>query len=57
MVYVTTFSGLDGETLSEVEGRTATYQIKGDEGYIRATVRSSSGTRAWTQPVFTRNQK
>ena len=54
MIYVTTFSGIDGETLDEVEGCTATYQIKGDEGYIRATVRSSGGTRAWTQPVFTK---
>ena len=53
MIYVTTFSGRDGKTLTEVEGHTATYQIEGDEGYIRATVRSSGGTRAWTQPVFT----
>ena len=55
MIYETTFSGQDGKTLSEVEGHTAVYQIKGDEGYIRATVRSSGGTRAWTQPVFTQS--
>ena len=54
-IYVTNFSGLNGETLAEVEGHIASYHIKGDEGYIRATIRSSGGTRAWTQPVFTRS--
>ena len=50
-IYVTTFSGQDGEVLSEVEGLQASYEIKDEEGYVRATVRSSSGTRGWVQPV------
>ncbi len=50
-IYVTTFSGQDGEVLSEVEGLQASYEITGEEGYVRATVRSSSGTRGWVQPV------
>ncbi len=50
-IYVTTFSCRDGEVLSEVEGPEASYEPTGDEGYVRATVRSSSGTQAWTQPV------
>ena len=53
MIYVTTFSGLEGKTLAEIEGNTARYDFNGDEGYVRATVRSSGGTSAWTQPVFT----
>ena len=52
MIYVTTFSGLEGKTLAEVEGNSARYEFNGDEGYVRATVRSSGGTRAWSQPVF-----
>ena len=51
-IFVTTFSGRDGEVLQETEGLEASYQITGEEGYVRATVRSSGGTRAWTQPVF-----
>ena len=51
-IYVTTFSGRDGEVLSEVEGTDASYEFVGDEGYVRATIRSSNGTYGWTQPVF-----
>ena len=51
-IFVTTFSGRDGEVLQETEGLEASYQITGEEGYVRATVRSSSGPHAWTQPVF-----
>ncbi|MDA1348795.1 MAG: CehA/McbA family metallohydrolase [Chloroflexi bacterium] len=51
-IYTTSFVGRDGETLSEVNGLEASYQPRGDEGYVRATVKSSSGTAAWTQPVF-----
>ena len=53
-ICVTTFSGRDGDVLKEVEGARATHELTGDEGYVRATVRSSNGFRAWTQPVFTR---
>ena len=51
-IYTTTFVGRGGETLSEVNGLEASYEPRGDEGYVRAAVKSSSGTAAWTQPVF-----
>ncbi len=51
-IFTTTFSGKDGIVLSEETGPRPSYAIKGDEGYVRATVRSSSGGKAWTQPVF-----
>ncbi len=51
--YTTDFIGMDGKVLSQVHGVEAHYPIEGDEGYVRATVRASDGTRAWTQPVFT----
>ena len=51
-VYRTVFTGRGGDTLAEETGVEATYRIRGNEGYVRATVTSSSGTNAWTQPVF-----
>ena len=53
-VYSTRFTGRDGVVLAECTGLEAAYHIRGDEGYVRATVASSSGTRAWTQPAFVR---
>ena len=50
--YTTTFTGRDGVVLAEQVGLQAAYSIRGDEGYVRASVRSSQGARAWTQPVF-----
>jgi len=57
-------AGEPGEVLAEVEGRAATYSIKGDELYVRATVVSSRKhpngyapedfESAWTQPVVVR---
>jgi hypothetical protein len=38
--------------LKEGVGNTAIYQIKGDEGYVRAKVMDSNGKVAWTQPVM-----
>ena len=52
-VYHTRFIGKEGELLSECDGLVASYDIQGEEGYVRASIRSSYGTRAWTQPVFT----
>ena len=52
MEYVTAFTGRDGAVLSEHAGLDASYSINGDEGYVRATVTSSNGHKAWTQPVF-----
>ena len=38
--------------LADVYGRAASYTIKGNEGYVRATITDSNGLQAWTQPVF-----
>ena len=52
-VYTTTFIGRGGATLAKVSGLEASYEPRGDEGYVRATVHGSTpGARAWTQPVF-----
>jgi hypothetical protein len=51
--FATAFTGLDGKLLHEEAGMAATYDIRGDEGYVRATVRDTNGKKAWTQPVFT----
>ena len=51
-LYTTTFTGHEGVTLAESVGLEAKYCVRGDEGYVRATVRSSYGTKAWTQPVW-----
>jgi hypothetical protein len=40
-----------GHLLKEDFGKPATYQIKGDEGYVRANVIDSNGNVAWTQPI------
>lgn len=52
-IYTINFIGRDGEVLDIQTGTSAEYRIRGDEGYVRATVQSSSGPKAWTQPVFT----
>ena len=51
--YHTRFIGKEGEVLSECDWLEVSYEIRGEEGYVRASIRSSYGTRAWTQPVFT----
>ena len=51
-IYTTRFTGEDGVLLAESTGLTAEYVADGQEAYVRATVVSSSGPRAWTQPVF-----
>ncbi len=51
-VYTTTFTGQEGATLAEDVGLEASYRVRGDEGYVRATVTSSYGTKAWTQPLW-----
>ncbi len=47
------FIGVGGRVLSEVAGPVGTYNIKGDEGYVRARVFESNGRMAWCQPVLT----
>lgn len=50
--YHTRFVGRGGRVLADVAGFDARYDIRGDEGYIRAVVTDSNGRRAWTQPVI-----
>lgn len=51
-IYTTVFSGNNGDVLAQVSGLHPSYKINGNEAYIRATITSSSGGKAWTQPVF-----
>jgi len=46
------FIGKNGSILKEISGDSATYDIKGDELYVRAKITNSLGKAAWTQPVF-----
>lgn len=48
------FLGKGGRLLREVTEPTATYDIRGDEGYVRARVLESNGRMAWCQPILVR---
>lgn len=48
--YHTQFIGRGGKVLANVYGHSATYTIKGNEGYVRAVITDSNGLQAWTQP-------
>jgi hypothetical protein len=50
--YTTRFIGRDGKVLAESSANPARYDIKGDEGYVRAVVLESNGKKAWVQPVM-----
>lgn len=50
------FIGLKGRVLQETVGTSATYKIRGNEGYVRAKVIDSNGKCAWTQPTFVRSR-
>lgn len=52
--YRTQFIGRGGRVLAEVDGHAASYTIKGNEGYVRATITDSNGLQAWTQPIVVR---
>jgi hypothetical protein len=41
-----------GRVLKEVTESPAAYEIRGDEGYVRAKIYESNGKVAWTQPVM-----
>jgi hypothetical protein len=45
------FIGRQGQLLQRCPGLEAEYRIQGHEGYVRAVVRRSDGTKAWVQPV------
>ena len=49
--YRVQFTGKNGRMLKEVTDLTATYDVRGDEGYVRARVIESNGRMAWCQPV------
>ena len=49
--YRVQFIGGGGRVLSEVADGSASYAVKGDEGYVRVKVLESNGLMAWTQPV------
>ena len=46
------FIGKAGRLLKEFTANEAVYEIKGDEGYVRAKVIESNGKIAWLQPVI-----
>jgi hypothetical protein len=48
----TYFIGDGGKVLAKSLDRAAVYKYGGAERYVRARVESSSGAKAWTQPVF-----
>jgi hypothetical protein len=50
--YRVQFIGRGGRVLKEVADPTATYDIQGNEGYVRAKVIESNGRLAWCQPVL-----
>ncbi len=50
-LFTTRFIGRGGKVLLETGDNPALYEMRGDEGYVRATVTDSNGRRAWIQPV------
>lgn len=52
--YRVQFIGKGGKLLSEIVEAKATYDVRGDEGYVRARVLESNGLMAWCQPVWVR---
>jgi hypothetical protein len=48
------FVGKSGRIVREITEPTAIYDIRGDEGYVRARVIESNGRMAWCQPVQVR---
>ncbi len=50
--YSILFIGRGGGLLQETPGTSASYRVRGDEGYVRARVVSSGGELALAQPVF-----
>jgi len=50
--YTIQFIGQGGRILKDTITSPATYEIGGNEGYVRARILDSNGQVAWTQPVF-----
>jgi len=51
-LYTIRIVGANNVTLKEAFGTETAYSPCGDERYFRASITSSSGAQAWTQPVF-----
>ena len=51
------FIGRSGRLLKESVDPSATYEIAGNEGYVRARVLESNGRLAWIQPVMVRSSQ
>ena len=50
--YRTVFVGKGGRVLAKESGVEASYQLQPGDGYVRATITDSTGSKAWVQPVF-----
>ncbi|MCU7501228.1 MAG: CehA/McbA family metallohydrolase [Ignavibacteria bacterium] len=50
------FIGMNGKVLAKTEGKSAIYQIYGDESYVRTEISNKNGQMAWTQPIFLKGQ-
>ena len=50
--YITTITGYEGTILDETDSISINYVLPENIPYARATIRSSGGFKAWTQPVF-----
>ena len=50
--FTTVFHGEGGRVLDQVDGLSPAYTPRPQDVYVRATVQSSTGALAWTQPVF-----
>jgi hypothetical protein len=46
------FIGRGGRVLKALNASTGSYQIRGDEGYVRVEAIGPDGTKAWSQPFF-----
>ena len=50
--FTTVFTGTNGRKLFDTDSFSPVYKIPNSEKYVRATIYSSSGAKAWTQPIF-----
>jgi hypothetical protein len=50
--FTTRFIGREGRLLAEQHGPNPRYEIRGDEGYVRAAIVDGDGRCGWTQPYF-----
>jgi hypothetical protein len=46
------FIGRGGRLLKAVNASSGSYQVHGDEGYVRVEATGENGTKGWSQPFF-----